>query len=204
MCKVSRPEVAFEVITAFRLLFSVAAVKAVVSVGRVLAAVHTVHQDRSGQCRAGGTAVHTVHFTEKHMTKQDLRSYQHIKTEISQIEGQLRELSSRVYSPRAPHLTGMPGAASTERGSAQERAATELFELREHYEKKIRELNEKQLKIERAIDTLPDPFQTIVLRAHYINGEKWEKVCLTASASWRTVHRAHAKALEMLARYGTL
>lgn len=137
------------------------------------------------------------------MTKQELRSYQHIKTEIAQIEGNIRELNSRMYSPRTPHLTGLPGAASTERGSAQERAATELFALRDHYERKVRELNAKQLRIEKAIDTLPDPFQTIVLRAHYINGEKWEKVCLTASASWATVHRAHAKALLYLSKVDT-
>ena len=137
------------------------------------------------------------------MTKQDLRSYQHIKTEISQIEGLIREISTRMYSPRAPQLTGMPGATSTERGSAQERAATELFALHDHYERKLRELNTKQLEIERAIETLPDPFQTIVLRAHYIKGEKWEKVCITVSAGWATVHRAHAKALLYLSKVDT-
>lgn len=133
------------------------------------------------------------------MTKQDLRSYQHIKTEIRQIEGLIRELNSRVYSPRAPQLTGMPGAASTERGSAQERAATELFELRAHYEEKIRELNERQLQIERAIDTLPDDLERIIMRAHYIDGQTWEKTCITASASWGTVHNRHRRALRELA-----
>lgn len=132
------------------------------------------------------------------MTKQDLRSYQHIKTEISQIEGQLRELSSRVYSPRAPHLTGLPGAASTERGSAQERAATELFELREHYEKKIRELNEKQLRIETAIETLEDPVMRMLLRYRYIDGRSWNQIAILMNYSVDHIWRKHGQALMIL------
>ena len=124
---------------------------------------------RCGKGRATQSVVHAFHIVrEAEMTKQDLRSYQHIKTEITQIEGQIRELSSRMYSPRTPHLTGLPSAASTERGSAQERAATELFALRDHYERKIRELSERQLRIERAIETLDDPMMRTLLRYHYI------------------------------------
>ncbi len=134
------------------------------------------------------------------MTKKDLQSYSGIKKEIRQIEGAIRELSAKVYSPRAPQLTGMPGAASTQRGSAQERAATELFELREHYEAKVRELYTRRLQIERAIDELPEELERVILRAHYIDGQTWERTCITASVGWGTVHEWHRKALRELAK----
>ena len=132
------------------------------------------------------------------MTKQELRSYRHIKTEIAQIEGNIRELNSRMYSPRTPHLTGLPGAASTERGSAQERAATELFALRDHYERKVRELNAKQLQIEKAIDTLEDPVMRMMLRYRYIDGRSWNQIAILMNYSVDHIWRKHGQALMIL------
>jgi len=132
------------------------------------------------------------------MTKQELRSYQHIKTEIAQIEGNIRELNSRMYSPRTPHLTGLPGAASTERGSAQERAATELFALRDHYEQKIRELLQRQLKIEKAIDAIEDPVMRMLLRYRYIDGRSWNQIAILMNYSVDHIWRKHGQALMIL------
>lgn len=132
------------------------------------------------------------------MTKQELRSYQHIKKEISQIEGLIREVSTRMYSPRTPQLTGMPGAASTERGSAQERAATELFAIRDHYEQKIRELLQRQLRIEKAIDAIEDPVMRMLLRYRYIDGRSWKQIAILMNYSVDHIWKKHGQALMIL------
>lgn len=132
------------------------------------------------------------------MTKQDLRSYQTLRKEIRQLEGQMRELDARVYSPRTPHLTGLPGAAPTEPGSAQERAATELFEVRSFYDAKIRELHEKRLAIEHAIEKLVDSNERTIMRYRYINGFSFEKISARVNYSIQQVFRLHKKALRTL------
>ncbi len=129
------------------------------------------------------------------MTKQDLRQYGHIEKEIRQLEGMIRELNSRAYSPRIPHLTGMPGAASTASGSAQERIVTEMIEIRERYQQRILELMETRKRIERAIDGLQDPDQRMILRYHYISGYGWTKTAQLVHYSRKTVERKHGRAL---------
>ena len=132
------------------------------------------------------------------MTKQDLRSYGHLEKEIRQLEGMLRELNSRAYSPRIPHLTGMPGAASTESGSAQERIMTEMMELRDRYEQRIIELMATRKRIETAIDGLQDPDQRMILRYRYISGYGWTKTAQLVHYSRKTVERKHGRALQAL------
>lgn len=132
------------------------------------------------------------------MTKQDLRSYRKIDGEIRQIEGLIRELNSQAYSPRIPHLTGLPGAASTERGSAQERIATEIMGVREKYEQRILDLLALRKRIENAIDGLEDPDQRMILRYHYIAGHSLRKTSQLIHYSKATVDRKHKKALLVL------
>ena len=134
------------------------------------------------------------------MTKQELQSYRLIRKEIRQLEGQIRELDTRVYSPRTPHLTGMPGAAPTEPGSAQERAATELFELRAYYDAKVKELHQKRLDIEKTIETLQDSTERIVMRSRYINGFSFEKIANRNNYSLSQIFRIHQKALRKIER----
>ena len=40
----------------------------------------------------------------------------------------------------------------------------------------------------------------VILRAHYIEGQTWERTCITASVGWGTVHNWHRKALRELAK----
>lgn len=129
------------------------------------------------------------------MTKQDLRSYRKLMQEIRQLEGMLRELNSRTYSPRVPKLTGLPGSSSTSPGSVQEKIATEIMEIRQQYEDRIHELYAQRRKIECAIDALPDPDQRMILRYHYIDGKSWTKTAQLVHYSRKTVERKHGRAL---------
>lgn len=136
------------------------------------------------------------------MTKEQLQQYKAIKAELRQIESRLDELEAPLYSAGATPITGMPmppSRAGTE--SRQERLADQTMELREYYNDKQKELAEKQLAIERAIDALK-PMQRMVLRLRYIEGLSWDEVCTCMGYSWRQTHRIHAEALARLSASG--
>ena len=70
-------------------------------------------------------------------------------------------------------------------------------ELRGQYRRCIEELTAAQLEVERLIETL-EPREREIFRLRYIDGAKWEDICVIMSYSWRQVHRAHSAALQKL------
>lgn len=134
------------------------------------------------------------------MTKAELQSYKHIKREIREIESTMREMNTRLYYPRVPKLTGMPTAPSTEQGSAQERAATALFELREKYDAAIEQLYRKAAIIETAIELVDDPMQRRILRLRYIDGRSWRAISIRAHISESYALQVHGFALQAISK----
>lgn len=61
-------------------------------------------------------------------------------------------------------------------------------ELRGQYRRCIEELTAAQLEVERLIETL-EPREREIFRLRYIDGAKWEDICVIMSYSWRQVHR---------------
>lgn len=53
------------------------------------------------------------------------------------------------------------------------------------------------LAIEAAIESL-DPTARLLCRYRYVDGLKWEEVCVRMNYSWRQVHNLHRRALEAL------
>lgn len=53
-------------------------------------------------------------------------------------------------------------------------------------------------EIELAIDGLSDGRERSVLRYRYVNGLKWEEICMKMPCSWDTVHRWHRNGLNHL------
>lgn len=131
------------------------------------------------------------------MNKEKLQRYGAIVKERQQLEEMLEEIETRLYSPKAQQLTGMPSAPSRN-GSTLETAVVEnsedLEELREHYARLIESLAAEQLAIEKAIEAL-EPVARTLLRYRYIEGRKWEEICVLLNYSWRQTHRLHAAAL---------
>lgn len=131
------------------------------------------------------------------MTKEQLKQYQHIKRELDKLEQTIQRINADLYSTRTADLSGMPKSQPIEGSSPWDARIDEKNEILEMYARKKEELKEALLIIERAIDTL-EPRERTVLRLYYINGMKWEEVCVAGFFSWRTVHRIHAEALEKL------
>lgn len=129
------------------------------------------------------------------MDRVRLQNYKNIKKEIKQLLEQITVIESRLYSPKAQHLTGMPAAQAN--GNAVEDMSAEHMELLNYYHKRVDELDAEQLEIEKALELL-EPMHRMLLRYRYIEGHKWEDICVLMSYSWRQVHRNHHKALEQL------
>lgn len=130
------------------------------------------------------------------MTKERLRNYQNIKREREQLKHQLEEIEAALYYPKIQRLTDMPGGGRKE-GNPQEDLAIHHIELQERYNAKLEELAAEQLAIEQAIETL-DPTERMLLRYRYIDGLKWEEVCVKIGYSWVQTHEHHGRALRKL------
>ena len=141
------------------------------------------------------------------MTKERLRRYQSIKTEIAQLQLLLEDAVANIdaapYEAPVQKLTGMPQAHAPGGGSRQERASDKRTDsnfkrLAELYTRKKEALAAEQLAIETAIGSLEDGTLRQLLRHKYMDGMKWEAVCVAMGYEWAQVHRLHAKALRLL------
>lgn len=141
------------------------------------------------------------------MTKERLRRYQSIKAEKKQLELLLEDALAAIdaapYEAPVQKLTGMPQAHAPGGGSRQERASdkrseSNLQRLVDFYTRKKEALAAEQLAIETAIGSLEDSELRQLMRYKYIDGMKWEEVCLAIGYEWAQTHRKHAKALKLL------
>ena len=130
------------------------------------------------------------------MVKEKLRGYGDRRRELRQLTRMLTELEARMTAPRAQALTGTPGSASGDPDRMTDLVAR-AEELRSQYRRCIEELTAAQLEVERLIETL-EPREREIFRLRYIDGAKWEDICVIMSYSWRQVHRAHSAALQKL------
>ena len=104
------------------------------------------------------------------MTKEELKQYRSIKTEISQIERRILEFE----------------------GLGRDKDIIQpLINL---YREKLADLIEEQLKIEKVIEVL-DPTERELIRLRYIDGLEWIDVAAEIHYEWTQTHRIHARAL---------
>ena len=132
------------------------------------------------------------------MTKERLRRYREIKREAKQIRDKLEEVESRLYSPKGQLLTGMPSAPSHEGGTVTEALIDRHAQLVEMYQEQLATLEAEQLAVETAIASLDDPTARRLMRYRYLDGLKWEEVCVRINYGWDQTHTIHRKALQQL------
>ena len=124
-----------------------------------------------------------------------MRNYASLKEEREQLRRQLDELEATLYYPKIQRLNDMPSSPSEE--NTLELMVARHIELQERYEAKITEMTKEMLLIEEAIDAL-EPTARMLLRYRYLDGLKWEEVCVRMNYSWMQTHRIHANALNQL------
>lgn len=127
--------------------------------------------------------------------QQRLREYLDVKREREQLQHQLAELEAVLMHPRIQHLSDMP--SNPVRGNPQEDMLVRHLELQELYSEKLAMLTEKQLAVEKLIEGLQPRHRTL-MRYRYIEGLKWEEICVKMGYCWRQIHRLHSEALQAL------
>jgi DNA-directed RNA polymerase specialized sigma24 family protein len=107
------------------------------------------------------------------MTKEELRQYQSIKSEICQLEDRIQDL---------------------EKGQGSTDITKPLLDM---YREMLSGLIEKEIRVEKAFESL-DPIERKLMRLRYIEGADWVEICDTIHYEWAQAHRIHARALKKI------
>lgn len=130
------------------------------------------------------------------MTKERLRQYRKMLKDKKQMEQHLETIEAALYNPKIQQLKQTPRAQA--QGNATEDLANKHLEMLDKYRDKLAELTLEGLTIAEAIESLPARERN-VLSQYYLNGLKWEEVCVKVGYSWTQTHRIHSSALQHLA-----
>lgn len=118
-------------------------------------------------------------------------SYRWAKKQEERILEEIRELRMDKMFPSAVN-DGMPKGSEQRDLSDYAAKLDELIqELKEERLEKIKRLQ----SIERVIKELDNEDMQTILRLRYIDGLKWEEVCVAINYEWAQMHRIHARAL---------
>ena len=131
------------------------------------------------------------------MTKEMLKKYGSIKREKERIMARIEEIETMLYSPRNQNLSGMPTAHDAP-NDTQEKLIEQKERLLKIYRSFLLRLDETELSIEHAIESLEDPAARTILRYRYIDEMRWEAICVKIGYEWAQVHRIHRDALQIL------
>jgi len=139
--------------------------------------------------------------------KERLRHYKHMKQELGRQRERLERLCSSLELPAHGEYNALRPSgkremeAKSNKGYHEDRLADgmdRLFKLENKILDSINWLNNETLEIETAIQGLSDPMQREIMRLRYIEGEKWENICVLISYEWAQTHRMHGIALQKL------
>lgn len=131
------------------------------------------------------------------MTKNDLIQYRELSLEIKQLSEKIESLYTSIKYPKPKIITDMPISNSGLVVSNIEETIAKIDELRIDYQTKLNSLLDSQKKVEEMIDKLPVK-ERCLMRYRYIDGFSWIKICELMNYSYRTVHRIHKNALNMI------
>lgn len=130
-------------------------------------------------------------WSENEKKKRYLMSYRWAKKQEERILEEIQELRMDKMFPSAVN-DGMPKGSEQRDLSDYAAKLDELIqELKEERLEKIKRLQ----SIERVIKELDNEDMQTILRLRYIDGLKWEEVCVAINYEWAQMHRIHARAL---------
>lgn len=130
------------------------------------------------------------------MEKKELKEYIETKREIKIIEEKIEYLESKKTSIKSMIIDDMPKPEPEQDRLGE--LLGEIEELIDIYNKKQDKLFKQQIKIEKCIDKLDNALERNIIRLRYLEGHKWEKVCVETNYSWENVHRIHRKILSKI------
>lgn len=130
-------------------------------------------------------------WSENEKKKRYLMSYRWAKKREERI---LEEIQALRMDKMFPSIVndGMPKGSEQRDLSDYAAKLDELIqELKEERLEKVKRLSD----IEKSIRQLKNEDAQIIMRLRYIDGLKWEEVCVAINYEWAQMHRIHARAL---------
>ncbi|WP_343342460.1 hypothetical protein [Terrisporobacter petrolearius] len=127
------------------------------------------------------------------MTKEELKEYIETKREIKIIEEKIEYLESKKTSIKSMIIDDMPKPEPEQDRLGE--LLGEIEELIDIYNVKQDKLFKQQIKIEKCIDKLDNAKERNIMRLRYLEGHKWEKVCVETNYSWEGIHKVHRRIL---------
>ena len=128
------------------------------------------------------------------MTKKELKSYLRMNIELKRLEEKMAEMRNRLQNPKSPILSDIPKSGGRYKNFADN--IDELIELQEFYDKRAKEIIAEQIHIEKVIALLSDPVERAIIGYKYIDGLKWEQICVKINYGWERTHYYHSRALQ--------
>lgn len=130
-------------------------------------------------------------WSENEKKKRYLMSYRWAKKQEERILEEIRALRMDKMFPSTVN-DGMPKGSEQRDLSDYAAKLDELIqELKEERLEKIKRLQ----SIERVIKEIDNEDAQTILRLRYIDGLRWEEVCVAINYEWAQMHRIHARAL---------
>ena len=128
------------------------------------------------------------------MTKNDLRTYIMAKKDVENINEELKELESRLYSPKAPSLDGMPKASGV---TGMDDLIIKYLDLQRKYEEKLSKMFKVFDEINEEINNLPTD-ERYIIRCRFVIGLTIRQTAAEASYSEAQVKRIQKRAMRKL------
>lgn len=130
-------------------------------------------------------------WSENEKKKRYLMSYRWAKKQEERILEEIQALRMDKMFPSTAN-DGMPKWSEQRDLSDYAAKLDELIqELKEERLEKIKRLQ----SIERVIKEIDNEDAQTILRLRYIDGLRWEEVCVAINYEWAQMHRIHARAL---------
>ena len=124
-----------------------------------------------------------------------LKQYKHLDEYINQLIEDCARLRSRAEKI-TPTLTGMPQGGDGE--NQRELAICRLIDLNNEINEKVDKHVDLGGKIRREIASIDSMNLRVLMYHRYIDGMKWENICVAMGYEWAQIHRMHKEALTLI------
>lgn len=130
------------------------------------------------------------------MNKTELKKYISLKAEAEELKLQAERLEEDIRNLKAVVIDGMPkgGVVNDSIGNLIARVDKLRREYLHKYDLALCQL----YKIERVIEGLENEAERRLMRKRYIQGMKWEDICVDLHYEWAQTHRIHARILKRI------
>ena len=132
------------------------------------------------------------------MTKEKLKQYVETKREIKIIEEKIEYLKEKKTSIKSMTISDMPRSGGNTENDRLGALLGEIEELIDIYNEKQIKLMKQQKKIEDTIEQLDNAIERNIMRLRYLEGHKWENICVEVGYSWEGIHKVHRRILNKI------